>query len=158
MTMTSKYQVVPTTLEHVFELAENMREEDVAEVWAASHVSPIEAITGSMLYTEDTLTGLADGRVLCIFGIGQASLISLKGLPWFLSTDLVDEHPLAMARGSMIVFKNMIKHSGFTQLENYVDARYAIAVRWLEWLGFTVSPPAPYGADQLPFHKFTWEL
>ncbi len=149
------YEVVPTTTDHVVDLALDMRQEDQDEIWAAAHFTPWEALVSSIRLTDETYTGLADGKVLCIFGIGTASLMSNIGVPWMLSANLVAKHTRAWARGSKVVFKHMAK--GTDRLENCVDARYTSAVRWLAWLGFTIHPAEPFGMDQLPFHKFTWE-
>jgi hypothetical protein len=35
-----------------------------------------------------------------------------------------------------------------------VDARYTVAIRWLQKLGFTILPPIPVGPDQMMFHPF----
>jgi hypothetical protein len=43
------------------------------------------------------------------------------------------------------------------RLENHVDARYEKAQRWLGRLGFTLDEPEPYGAEGLPFRRFTAE-
>ena len=152
----SKYEVVEATMQHVLQLSQNMRKADIEEVWASAHYTPLEALTSSMLCTEHTFAGLADGQVLCLFGIGQATLMSDRGFPWFLSANLADKHAYALAKGSKIVFENMTKGNQFRVLENYVDARYKTAVRWLEWLGFTIHPPISFGKDQLDFHLFTW--
>ena len=42
----------------------------------------------------------------------------------------------------------------FPVMENYVDARNTASIRWLQWVGFSVYYPKPYGRDNLPFHRF----
>ena len=151
------YEIIPTTELHVYELAEIMRSEDRAEIWATAYYTPWDALVASIRLTEETYSGLADGQVLCIFGVGKASLTSTVGHPWMLSSFLVDYHMRAWARGSRIAMKFMTEHSGVDHLKNYVDARYTVAVRWLAWLGFTIHAAKPYGIEQLPFHAFTWD-
>ena len=153
----TKYEVLPTTVEHVYELAETMRTADQAEIWASGHYTPFEGLCASIRLTDDAHTGLADGQVLCIFGVGKTTLLSPVGHPWMLSSFLVDKHLMAWARGSKGAFKRMTQDSNVLHLKNYVDARYTEAVRWLEWLGFTIHPAEPFGLDQLPFHPFTWD-
>ena len=149
------YEIVPATVDHVIELALNMRVEDQNEIWAAAHFTPWEALVSSISFTDIPYAGLADGKVLCIFGVGTRSLMSNKGVPWMLSTNLVSDHMRAWARGSRTAFEYMTRN--INSLENYVDARYTSAVRWLAWLGFTVHPAEAYGMDGTPFCKFTWE-
>jgi hypothetical protein len=40
-------------------------------------------------------------------------------------------------------------------LENWVDARNRLAIRWLRWCGFEIEAPAPYGPHELPFCRFS---
>ncbi|MNC81827.1 hypothetical protein D3C75_1350850 [compost metagenome] len=39
-------------------------------------------------------------------------------------------------------------------LTNYVDARNLAAIRWLQWLGFRMDSPVPYGPHRLTFRQF----
>ena len=150
------YEIIPTTELHVFQLVQTMRPEDQAEVWASAHYTPWDALVASIRLTDETYTGLADGQVLCIFGVGKATVLSNQGAPWMLSSSLVEKHMRAWARGSRIAMKFMTENNGVAHLKNYVDARYTVAVRWLSWLGFTIHPAEPFGVEQLPFHAFTW--
>jgi hypothetical protein len=156
--MTHTYEVVPTTVEHVLELSETMRTADQAEIWASGNYTPFEGLTQSIRLTEETMTGLVDGHVLCIFGVGKTTLTSPVGFPWMLSSVLVDSHIRPWARGSKMAFEHMTKAYNVKHLRNHIDARYTEAVRWLKWLGFTIHPAEPFGMEQLPFHLFTWDM
>lgn len=46
----------------------------------------------------------------------------------------------------------------FALLTNYVDARNAVSIRWLRWLGFEIEPAAPFGIHGLPFHRFSMRV
>ena len=95
----SSYEIVPATLEHATELAERMREPDRQEVWAAAHQPPKKAILYSLAVSRDARTGLADGRVVCMFGVGTATILSNVGVPWLLATDEMERHARAFLRG-----------------------------------------------------------
>lgn len=151
-----KYEVVPATIPHLMELSETMRWEDMREIWASAHYTPMEALVAGVRYSDNTYAGLVNGKVLCVFGMGKASYLSDTGVPWMLSSDLVGDHMRVWAKGSKAAFQEMTR-SGVKRLENYVDARYTVAVRWLGWLGFTIHHPEPFGVEQRPFHRFTWE-
>ncbi len=153
----TKYEIVPTTAEHVLELELTMRNEDRAEIWASANYGARDALVASISLTDETYTGLVDGRVLCIFGVGKVTIMSNTGYPWLLSSIFVEKHMRPWARGSKIAMAYMTEHSGVDHLINYVDARYTVAVRWLAWLGFTIHEPEPFGIEQLPFHAFTWD-
>ncbi len=154
----TQYVVASTTVEHVHELAETMRTADQAEIWASGNYTPWEGLVASIRLTDEPMTGLVDGHVLCIFGVGKSTLLSPVGHPWMLSSFLVDSHTRAWARYSKRMFRYMIHAYNVKHLRNYVDARYTEAVRWLAWLGFTIHPAEPFGLDQLPFHLFTWDM
>jgi hypothetical protein len=148
------YQVVETTAAHVAELAQTMCDADVAEAWAAAHMMPLEALEASVAGSRDTLTGLADGKVLCIFGVGQLHALAFVGYPWMLGSVELPKHTAAFIRGSRGWFREITKI--YPYLENYVDIRNHRAIRWLKWMGFQVDAPIPHGPDRMPFHKFSW--
>ena len=148
-----EYEVTKTTLGHVLELSENVSDEDAQEAWAAGHVIPIEALLLGMEASRDTRTFLADGEVMCIYGVGQIELVDV-GVPWMLSSRSLSKHYRYFARASAACMAEQQKT--WTQLVNYVDARNARAIRWLSWLGFEIEEPRGYGPDDLPFHRFSW--
>ena len=148
----TRYEMVPATLEHALELAENMREADVREVWAAAHYTPEQAALFSLEASRDATTGLADGRVVCMFGAGAAAIISTTGVPWLLTTDLVDRHARVFLRKNKRVVEEM--RDRYPLLRNHVDERNIAAIRWLRWLGFSILPSEPFGVEDLLFHSF----
>ena len=149
----AKYEVISTTEEHILELSQTMRKPDVDEVWAGWHKTPLEALRSSVKYTKQSWTGLANGRVVCMFGIAQPSILSYAGTPWLLGSEELPKHFRTFLRGNKIYIKAIKKEFEF--LENYVDTRNVIAIRWLKWLGFKLNPAEPYGVEQRAFHKFT---
>lgn len=75
------------------------------------------------------------------------------GVPWMVTTDHIARNPRGFLRASKAVMVEMLQRHHL--LINYVDARNAAAIRWLQWLGVTVAEPAPYGVAGLPFRQFT---
>lgn len=148
----TRYEVAPATVEHARELAHNMREPDRAEVWAAGHLMPEQATVTSLAASRDAWAGLADGRVVCMFGVGAPMICSVTGVPWLLATAELERHARPFLRRNRKMLRKMMKDYGV--LRNHVDARNEKAVRWLRWLGFKILPPEPFGVDRLPFHPF----
>lgn len=149
----TEYAVVHAAPEHAAWVAEHMRAADVAEVWAGWRHTPRQAVERSLAVSRDaSYAGLADNVPFCVFGVGVATALSSVGSPWLLGTDDLPRHAEAFLRGS----RAFVGHARneYSRLENYVDARNAVAVRWLRWLGFTVEEAVPFGPDRLPFHKF----
>ena len=148
-----RYEMIPTTADHIAFVADHMCEADVAEVWASAQLHPLEALKFSVLVSEQALTGTADGEPFCIFGVVRKSVLDTTGIPWLLGTNAVKRH----ARGFMQRNKTIIKEwmHRYELLENWVDSRNTKSVAWLRWLGFEIQEASPYGAFGLPFHHFT---
>lgn len=137
-------------------VAENMRQADRDEIWAAGRLTPQEAIERSLEVSRDTAgVGVVDGEPVCAFGIGQWSALALHGIPWLLGTDKLVQHAALFLRRSR-QYMDVAKVE-YKILENHVDARNTETLKWLGWLGFTVDPALPFGPDRLPFHRFHWE-
>lgn len=147
--------MVPTTEEHVEELSHSMRPEDRAECWAAQHLGPYEAIKMSLSYTDYPKTGLVDSRVINIWGVGKTTSLSDEGIPWMLTSHLVDSHVVPFLRGSKRALVEMKKEA--SSFRNMVDARNTRAIIWLNWLGFKIEAPEHYGPDNMLFFPFTME-
>lgn len=147
-----EYQIVPATREHALALAPEVRQADADEVWAAEHKTPEQALLHGVADSSDPRAGLVNGRVVCVFGVGQLTLASDWGIPWMLASAEVEQHARAFLRMNIAYVREI--RSQYRMLLNYVDARNIMAVRWLRWLGFRVKPAVPYGIDELPFHLF----
>jgi hypothetical protein len=148
----TQYAVVPATEAHARELAANMREEDAAECWAVAHHTPLQALFTSLKASRRPLAGLADDTVLCMFGVLEPALVCGIGAPWFLSSKDLPKHARAFLRFSRVWAERLAHEHSF--LVNHVDARHTAAVRWVQWLGFTIDPAEPSGPDRVPFHRF----
>lgn len=148
------YEVVDATDAHVLEVADNMRQADRDEVYATSHHNAHTALARSVQATPEPKAGLADGRAMCIFGIGVSGLLSVRGSPWLLGHEELPQHARAFLRMSHDWVKE--ERVKFDQLVNYVDARNVHSIRWIKFLGFEIEDPKPWGIDKLPFHRFTW--
>lgn len=145
-------EIVPTTKDHILELAETMRKADRDEIWASSRLRPYEALRLGVAMSEEPLTGLLNGKVVCIFGISKPSVISDKASPWLLASDLLPRVAITFLRLNKVYMDEVKKRYKF--LENYVDCRNVEAIKWLKWLGFKMSMPHPYGPDELLFSRF----
>ena len=69
-----------------------------------------------------------------------------------LANDEFEKVKFQFARRSREYIDHM--HQTFALLENWVDVRNKTAIRWLEWCGFKMEAPKPYGAYKLPFRRF----
>ena len=149
------YNIVPTTMAHVHELANTMDPCDIRECWAANHYGPYDALRHSLYHTQYPRTGLLDKMVMCIWGVGKLSYLSKEGIPWMLKSNLVQEHPKEFIRRSKLLVKDMFNEA--IVLTNMVDVRNVQSIRWLKWVGFDVHDPVPFGPDGMLFHPFIME-
>ena len=131
-----RYEVVAATEAHARELAPRLRAIDIEEVAAFGH-GPLEALLRSIRVSRDAYAGLVDGRVLCLFGVSARTITSDEASPWLLASDELREHVKVFLRLNRLYIAGI--RSRYRVLHNFVGARNTIAIRWLQWLGFTVS-------------------
>jgi hypothetical protein len=138
-------------------VALNLRKEDFDEVFASTGASPHHAVKESWnMSTRRWIIYNRRDLPVAVLGVRPVDMFSDIGVPWFLGTDGMDK----MKRFFIEISKPIIEEmkQGFDLLVNFVDARYIKTVRWLKWCGFIIEEPEPYGALQLPFHRFYMEL
>lgn len=141
-------RATPETLAWV---AENARQADVDELWVLTHETPAQVL-GAL--GDRTEIMRVEGQPVCAGGVEPLTLLGQKtGVPWMITTDQVALRVRDFLRGSV---DRLARAKGeYDCLVNYVDARNVAAVRWLQWLGFTMHAPEPFGLDGLPFHRFS---
>jgi hypothetical protein len=145
--------VVSADTGHVALIASRARRADRDELWAASRMTPAEALLYGMA-EGNAFTGIVEGEPVCMFGIVRANVLGGLGVPWLVGTDGIERNARAFLRESRPVFDAL--RTGYHTLANHVDERNAVAHRWLRWLGFTLLQPEPHGPDGLPFRPFYW--
>jgi hypothetical protein len=96
--------------------------------------------------------GTHDDIPMCIFGVKEGSLLQPVARPWMIATPELSFHASKFLRGSVGVVEIWKQQFGF--MENWVYEKNVEAVRWLQWLGFSVYYPSPFGPYNLPFHRF----
>jgi len=152
----TEYLIVEAQPEHVAELIDNLRPVDHDEILAMGIPADQAEKTVWHTYRMSTVAwaGLADGRVVAVFGVTPLSYLLGHGSPWMLGTTLLDAHTVRFARESRPVVERMQR--AYPRLTNYIDYRNKKTIRWLKWLGFDIKPAKPFGLKGHPFHKFTY--
>lgn len=137
---------------HMQQLAENMRPEEVAEVWASHGEKPLPAIRRSVARSLDVFATMSDDdKLLLITGCAPLSWLGGEGSPWLLTTTELPKQPRILLKQTKVFMDKWRQEYG--TLINWVDARYEASLRWAKWAGFTVYPAEPFGYLGLPFHK-----
>ena len=145
---------VPATIAHAEAMIGRLRSGDAAEVEAFG-LSQRDALLESVNVSLFALAALEDGVPIALFGVAADDMMGSTGRPWMLTTAEVERHKKQFLRDSRHWIENV--QVMYPSLENWVDARYERAIRWLRWLGFTIHPAASYGLLGADFHHFTME-
>lgn len=140
------------TLDDVDYVARRIRKADDDECLAMSGNLASENIHEAFARSEICWVGLRDAEPVVIFGFLRYSMLSRAGAVWLLGTDEVQAIGVAILKRSRRFVKEMLSH--VDRLENWVDARNTVAIRWLQWCGFTLEKSKLAGVANLPFHYF----
>jgi len=132
----------------------SLRESDIQEVYAAANLTPEQALRFSYESSSMCLTVEKNKEPIAMFGISPATLISNTGSIWLLSTDGIKSIRKSFIKKSRWFINIML--SQFPLLENYVDARNKLSIRWLKWCGAKIQEPRPYGPENRPFSYFSF--
>lgn len=114
-----------------------MRGIDRRECEAAGR-TPKRALRDGWRSSSWCLTALYDGRPAAIFGVCATNAVLGVAAPWMLCTDDARHG----ARAVMVMGDGMVRAmlDDWRMLKNYVGAENRIAIRLLDYLGFTVEP------------------
>lgn len=148
--MAAKVDLLTATTRDALELAPRMRDADVFEVRASGNYEPEQALLASMRYSERSWTLRIDDEIAAMWGIAPhpwSSFLAPAGIPWLLTSDVVDREWLVFARLCKPVVAEVMKK--YHLLENQIHAQHTVALRWARWVGFEVESPRPFG----PFNE-----
>lgn len=148
-------QIVPATQDHIEEMLPSVRSADLQEFLAINGWDARRVLETGVRTSTFSVAGLANGKVVTIFGVAPKSMIGGAGIPWLVATDELEKYQFAFLRRCRNGVNAML--SVYPYLENYVDERNHVAKAWLHWLGFHLDEPAPYGVHGVNFHRFTME-
>ena len=142
--------LIEPTEEMALYVAGHLREEDATEVWLSHRVSPAEAVLRSWaesdlcqaIVTEDGVPAGMTGVV--------GTRIWMLGTPELTATKERRLHLCTKGRGWV---QHCIDRVG-EPIGNFVYAKNRQAIRWLNFLGFEVGTPQPYGPSAALFRPF----
>lgn len=139
---------VPADVIHV---AQNMREEDRAEIQAAGERSPVEALFDGFLTSRECFTAVDDNDTpVAMFGVSPHHSPEV-GVIWLLGTEGIVSNRISFLRVSRPWVEYF--HQTYPVLTNAVDARNKVHMDWLRWVGCTFVKEI-MGPSNLPFIEF----
>jgi len=154
----AKYDVVKAEHGHIPHIAANMRDADKIEIWYSSASTPTQALLNGLNESEKCYTVLVDGVPTLMFGVVERCLLDRTGTVWMLGTD--DIHKIKFGRREFsIMWRKVLELvKGYNIVDNYVHVDNETSIKWLEFMGFTFSEPAPMGLFGEPFRHFEMRI
>lgn len=135
-------------------VAENMRQDDIEEVWASHRSLPFDALMTSWKLSNLSSIVEINGELCAMFGVRKMDVLSGRGVPWMLSTNhlVVPANAREFLKGTKSIVAEML--DACPLLQNYVYTKNRLSIRWLKWIGFTIEAAEPAGKGGELFHRF----
>ncbi len=138
----------------IFVIANDMRQADRDEIFASHHKKPIDALREGFKNSTLCFTVLWKGTPVAMFGTAPLSILSDEGSIWLLGSNDFCYCYRALVRHSKRFIEMMLVY--YPKLQNFIDVRNTVSLRWLEACGAKIEEAVNYGIEQLPFHRFTF--
>jgi len=140
---------------HIPAIVANVRQADIEELWAASHLRPLNALWEAVETSKRAWTGMIDNKPVCMFGVApsEGNHNSDVGRPWLIGSREIEQFSFVFLSRCRKQVEVMLEY--FPVLENYVCAENKKAVSWLLWLGFTFHECLRMGPENKLFIRFT---
>lgn len=129
--------IVPTEYSHLEAVAEDIRKYDAFELMIFTGKSPLDALDFIFRQATRMWTVFHNDKPAVVFGYNVTDLIHRVAAPFMVATNYAASKSFLFARHSCVVAQYF---AGY-YLVNYVQAANALAIKWLEWLGFYVAGP-----------------
>jgi len=140
-------------IDDVFQLASNLREADIQEIWKSHHIKPRAALLGGFKESELCFTIERQEQPIAMLGVmPPQTLLGNSAIIWLLASPELEKVQRAFIKRSRYFIKGMLQR--YSMLENWVDNENKKSIEWLKWCGFTLESPKPYGVEGKPFRYF----
>lgn len=136
----------------VFDLADNLRMDDIAEIWKAYHRTPQESLMNGFMDSVLCFTVERNERAIIMFGIVTDSILGNVATIWLLGSPEIDKIQKVFLKKSGYFISLMLDY--YPILHNYVDVENRQSIKWLKWCGAKMGPVVPFGEEKAPFQYF----
>ena len=150
----NKLKIIPGSMKHVDFTLAHSRPEDFAE-FQGYYGNAYDALTNSLAGSRFAFTVVSDAGIAAMFGFKSNTLLGGWGLPWCITTTLINPHWREYARRSRWVTEQILGE--FDALQITVDEVYLRANRWAKWLGFEYVDSIQFEENQAVFNVYTME-
>jgi hypothetical protein len=134
----------PCTLEVAYQVASNLRQEDLQECVEGHDIQPTIDIPLASLEGFCRYFTVPNGETAGIVGIINDKI-------WMLTTPAIHKYPITFAREA----KRFIDSRTEPYLWNVVDKRNTVHIKLLKFLGFNFHEELLFGPNNLPFIRFS---
>ena len=104
---------------------------DIPEAW--------EIMNEWMYRSSEIYYGMVDGKVACVWGFIQPTILSSTAYLWLLTTDIAAQHKFLLVRHSQMFIEEALKTWPTIIGNCAIDDEKAI--RWIKWLGGRFGEP-----------------
>lgn len=145
---------MPATAHHIADLLPRVRKADHDEFAVSCSGTVENGLRLGLLISQQAYAGVTKGGVVAITGLYKPTLTCNFGVPWMVGSVTLEDRRIQkhFMRASRSVLGKYLADAG--RLENWVDSRNTVAIRWLRQLGFTIHPATLYGPKKMMFHRF----
>jgi hypothetical protein len=130
------FELQPTTEDHIFQVAGDIRGVDAKEIWHALGLTPLAGLHFIHQRATKCATMVYKGVPAAVAGLNETDLLFKVACPFFVATNFAAAHPRAFAKHSKASIQELF---GGYFLRNWVAEENKLAQGWLRWLGFYVS-------------------
>jgi len=147
--------VIPTQ-EHLDFIADNMRDSDVKEVWLSVGLTPHDVLRILMISSDVVVCALRGDEPIYIMGGKCMSMLSHNiGHCWGLATTYCDSHRILLAKSSLRGFEILWDALGVNMLTCSILEDRKDVLKWIKWLGATLSEERTRGVNGGVFIPYT---
>lgn len=141
------------TPEDILDVTLRLRPEDIDELEAGhDEMSAIQVVGLSVERSTKVWAVRVMGYPEVLVGVTETQNDPTVGMPWMVSTPVIREYPMGIARVLKQVTEEM--YQLYPRLGNYAMLGNRVSVRFLEWLGFRFHGPVVYKGGRV-FQLFT---
>lgn len=149
--MDNKVTIVSSVLEDVFELAPNLRQDDINELKALG-LTPQQSLLRGFVFSEECFSVKAKGKTIGLFGVSEEGMPKGFGSIWFLGADELNQYPVTFVKEGIRYTKQLMQK--YDIIINAVDTRNTSHVEWIQRIGMSLSNPLMInGYEFLQFYK-----
>lgn len=148
-----RFELVPATEDHALDLLTNISPQSIRD-YQSLDIDPNEYVVRGLQASVCAFAGLIDGRCFCLFGVRPDSLTATSGSPWLMTSADIVQAKIAFAKASRQYIPYL--RNRFTHLHGFVYEHNTVSIKWLRWLGYTVSPEPVTARNGQRYYQFEW--